>query len=286
MLLDQLNELEESETHNHMEELYLLCLKSFMNNKVGLSAVLDTDGALAVIALCLRSNNLRTKILVLEIFGAVCLLPGGHTPVLNGLEALCEVNASRFRFESVIYTLWSSCQGSSEELKDLQVACMAFINAVTCGGEASELPFRMHIRWEFINLGLIQLIDKIGVLDNEMLQRQIDVWISAMESDEAELYSRLTGEIGKTMPQDSFEFTKLVFNNMQETSSGTPFISVLRHMSLLPTNSFERLKFMLLISRCVEKIACYKPGDMSDPDPAAALDNLDIEGVLVLKNLF
>jgi Diaphanous GTPase-binding Domain/Diaphanous FH3 Domain len=281
VLLDQLNELEESETHNQLEQLYLLCLKSFMNNKVGLSAVLDTDGALAVIGLCLRSNSLHTKTLVLEIFGAVCLLPGGHTPVLDGLEALCEVTASRFRFESIIYLLWSSCQGCSPEQKELQVACMAFINAVTCGGDASELAFRMHIRWEFINLGLMQLIDKIGVLENEILQTQIDVWISSMENDEAELYSRLTGEVGKPMPQDPFEFTKLVFSNMQETSSGTPFISVLRHMTLLPTNSFERLKFMLLISRCVEKIAFYKPGEISDPDPASALDNLDIEGVLV-----
>ena len=53
-MLDHLNELEEEEQHNDFEELYIKCLKSFMNNKIGLSAVLETDGALNVIALSLR----------------------------------------------------------------------------------------------------------------------------------------------------------------------------------------------------------------------------------------
>ena len=36
---------------------------------------------------------------------------------------------------------------------------MSFINAVTCGGPGVNLEFRMHLRYEFINLGLMNLID-------------------------------------------------------------------------------------------------------------------------------
>jgi hypothetical protein len=126
---------------------------------MGLSAVLETDGAINVIALSLRSPVMKTRTLVLEMFGAVCLLPGGYEPVLEGLDAVCAVAGTRFRFEIVIYSLWQSCFGYNTIDKDLQIACMSFINAVTCGGPASEFNFRMHIRWQFIDLGLLILIE-------------------------------------------------------------------------------------------------------------------------------
>lgn len=37
VLLDHLNELQEEKVHNEFEELYIKCLKSFMNNKVTVS---------------------------------------------------------------------------------------------------------------------------------------------------------------------------------------------------------------------------------------------------------
>lgn len=36
---------------------------------------------------------------------------------------------------------------------------MSFINAVICGGAGYNLDFRMHMRYEFIHLGLTRLID-------------------------------------------------------------------------------------------------------------------------------
>jgi hypothetical protein len=116
-------------------------------------------GALNVIALSLRSPSPRTRALVLEIFGAVCLLPGGHSNVLQALEALNHVQGQRHRFEIIMFCLWNSCQTLTSIDKELQVASMAFINAVTCGGPGGEFAFRMHIRWEFLQLGLMQLID-------------------------------------------------------------------------------------------------------------------------------
>lgn len=36
---------------------------------------------------------------------------------------------------------------------------MSFINAVVCGGPGVHLEFRMHIRYELINQGLLTLVD-------------------------------------------------------------------------------------------------------------------------------
>lgn len=87
---------------------------------------------------------LRTRALVLEIYGAVCLIPGGHRCVLEALENVKEISGMRFRFEVVVQSLWLSCQGMSPVEKELQVASMSFINAVTCGGPGINAEFRMY----------------------------------------------------------------------------------------------------------------------------------------------
>ena len=35
---------------------------------------------------------------------------------------------------------------------------MSFINAIICGGPGKELKFRMHMRFEFLRLGLLNLV--------------------------------------------------------------------------------------------------------------------------------
>lgn len=120
-LLDNLGRIEEENRHDDHEELYIKCLKSLMNNKIGLCAVLDSENSLIIIAQSLRSKSFRTRALVLEIFGAVCLIPGGHRTVLEAMDALAEMAGFRFRFEIVLYCLWEACQGISPLEKDLQV---------------------------------------------------------------------------------------------------------------------------------------------------------------------
>jgi hypothetical protein len=88
---------------------------------IGLSAVLDTDGALNVIGLTLRSPSLVTRALIFDIFGAVCFIPGGHAIILEAMDLLCDRAHKRFRFEMVLDSLWESCQDTKQEEKELQV---------------------------------------------------------------------------------------------------------------------------------------------------------------------
>jgi hypothetical protein len=87
------------------EEQYIKCLKSLMNNSIGLSAVLDAPAALPVIGLSLRSPNIRTRQLVLEILGAVCLVPGGHELILEAMSHLKDRAGEARRFETVVKCL-------------------------------------------------------------------------------------------------------------------------------------------------------------------------------------
>lgn len=240
VLLDYLNEVKQSNVHDEYEELYIKCLKSLMNNKIGLSAVLDTDGALNVIALSLRSPSRVTRSLILEIFGAVCLIPQGHETVLESLDFFCETERNRFRFEPIVNTLWQSIKSGKQEDKDLQVASMSFINAVICGGPGEALAFRMHMRWEFIQLGLLKLIDRITLLDNEVLQTQIDVFLIEMENDEGECFANLDSKITDVDMELASDLTEALNSSLSNTSCEGSYVSILKHLAILPHSPIER----------------------------------------------
>ncbi|KND03814.1 uncharacterized protein SPPG_01270 [Spizellomyces punctatus DAOM BR117] len=269
ILLENLGALGRQNRHDEFEELYIKCLKSLMNNKIGLSAVLDSEGALNIIALSLQSPSPKTKALVLEILGAVCLIPGGHQCVLEGMDNLCTQAKTRFRFEAVVYTLWQSCQGMTAHDKDLQVASMSFINAVICGGAGYNLDFRMHMRYEFIQLGLNRLIDSIGSLENELLQTQIDVWVAGLEADEEEVFMKMDVE-GQLDWDNAEEVAIALSETMKFSTCYAPYMSVLKHRFWM--------KFMFIIDKVVQQIVLQR--DSEDPDPAAMLADLDVRAMV------
>lgn len=52
-----------------------------------------------VICQSLRTHNLKTKTVVLEILGGVCLLPGGHKKVLEAMLHFQKFAGERTRFQ-------------------------------------------------------------------------------------------------------------------------------------------------------------------------------------------
>ena len=65
---------------------------------------------------------MRTRAMVFEVFAAMCMIPGGHSSVLEALEFLSEEARTRFRFEIIVYGLWESCSSKLGPVeKDLQV---------------------------------------------------------------------------------------------------------------------------------------------------------------------
>lgn len=72
-------------------QVCILCLRAIMNNKHGLSNVIQQQEAINAIALSLKHNSLRTKALVLELLAAICLVQGGHEIILNAFDNFKDV---------------------------------------------------------------------------------------------------------------------------------------------------------------------------------------------------
>lgn len=70
-----------------------------MNNSQGRAHVLAQPEAISIIAQSLRTENSKTKVAVLEILGAVCLVPGGHKKVLQAMLHYQVYAAERTRFQ-------------------------------------------------------------------------------------------------------------------------------------------------------------------------------------------
>jgi len=75
------------------------CIKALMNNSLGRAHVLAHSESINVIAQSLSTENIKTKVAVLEIMGAVCLVPGGHKKVLEAMLHYQKYASERTRFQ-------------------------------------------------------------------------------------------------------------------------------------------------------------------------------------------
>lgn len=75
------------------------CIKALMNNSQGRAHVLAHSESINVIAQSLSTENIKTKVAVLEILGAVCLVPGGHKKVLQAMLHYQKYASERTRFQ-------------------------------------------------------------------------------------------------------------------------------------------------------------------------------------------
>uniref|UniRef100_A0A8B9QKC4 Formin GTPase-binding domain-containing protein n=1 Tax=Apteryx owenii TaxID=8824 RepID=A0A8B9QKC4_APTOW len=121
------------------------CIKALMNNSLGRAHVLAHSESINVIAQSLSTENIKTKVAVLEIMGAVCLVPGGHKKVLEAMLHYQKYASERTRF-----------QVGGSQLTPRSV---------------SGLDFRLHLRYEFLMLGIQPVIDKLREHENSTLDR-------------------------------------------------------------------------------------------------------------------
>ena len=65
---------------------------------------------------------------------------------------------------------------------------MALINALLKFGAGAEtIEFRLHLRFEFLMLGIIPLIEKLKLYENTNLNRHLEVFVLQREKDESYL---------------------------------------------------------------------------------------------------
>ncbi|XP_053375158.1 disheveled-associated activator of morphogenesis 1-like [Mercenaria mercenaria] len=239
------------------------CFKALMNSSQGRAHVLAHPNSINVIAQSLSSDNIKTKIAVFEILGAMCLVPGGHRKVLEAMIHYQKYAAERTRFQSLVYDLDRSTGVYREEV-NLKTAIMSFINAVLrCGPGKDYLEFRLHLRYEFLMLGIQPVIEKLRKHDNATLDRHLDFFEMMRNDDEKVLAKKFEGaHIDTKSASSMFE---LLRKKLFMAPAYTHMLSLLQHLLLIPyANSSFTTGMWLLIDKIVQQVVLQKNGQDYD----------------------
>ncbi|XP_022645280.1 disheveled-associated activator of morphogenesis 1-like isoform X2 [Varroa jacobsoni] len=270
-LLDFLSAMDRQTFESSVHTSAIGCVKALMNNSTGRSHVLAHPTAINIIAQSLATWNVKTKIAVLEILGAVCLVPGGHKKVLEAMCHLQKFACERTRFLTIINDLDRSI-GPYREDVNLKTAIMSFINAVLNYGPGSEhLEFRLHLRFELLMLGIQPTIDKLRKYENALLDRHLDIFEMVRNEDERELSKRYNCDhVDSTKPQEMLSCLeqKMVF------SPALPhFLSFMQHLLLMPSKG-KSVEHWILFDRLVQQIILQDTCDGIDHDVAVIQINV------------
>ncbi|XP_032597207.1 disheveled-associated activator of morphogenesis 1 isoform X2 [Drosophila grimshawi] len=267
-LLNLLLQLDIRVANSSLHTSLIGCIKALMNNSMGRAHVLAHPTAIDTIARSLAADNIRTKISALEILGAVCLVPGGHRKVLQAMLHFQEFATERTRFQSIVNDLDRSTYAYRDNV-NLKTALMSFVNAVLNYGPGQEnLEFRLHLRYEFLMLGIQPVIDKLRTHENETLDRHLDFFEMVRAEDEKEFARRFNEEHVDTKSAGSM--FELLRRKLSHSPAYPHMLSLLQHMLLLPYTG-HCTEHWLLIDRVVQQIVLQveqRPSSdlISDPD--------------------
>ncbi|XP_041351931.1 disheveled-associated activator of morphogenesis 2-like [Gigantopelta aegis] len=269
-LLDYLCKMDYQLSESPVHTSVIGCIKALMNNSHGRSHVLAHPNSINTIAQSLSVENVKTKIAVLEILGAVCLVPGGHRKVLAAMLHFQKYASERTRFQTLIYDLDRSTGKYREEV-GLKTAVMSFINAALKYGPGQDhLEFRLHLRFEFLMLGIQPILDKLRDHGNSTLDRHIDFFEMVRTEDEKELAKKFDGvQVDTKSASQMFE----ILRKKLALSAAYPHLqSVLQHLLLLPYGKHDWVSLWTIIDQVVHQIVLQTNGQ--DPDVAPMEINL------------
>ncbi|KGL89539.1 Disheveled-associated activator of morphogenesis 2, partial [Charadrius vociferus] len=266
-LLNFLKSMDYETSESRIHTSVIGCIKALMNNSQGRAHVLAHPESINIISQSLRTENIKTKIAVLEILGAVCLVPDGHKKVLQAMLHYQVYAAERTRFQTLLNELDRSMGRYRDEV-NLKTAIMSFINAVLNAGAGEDnLEFRLHLRYEFLMLGIQPVIDKLRGHENATLDRHLDFFEMVRNEDDLELAKRF---------DLMFELIK---KRLKHTDAYPYLLSILQHCLQMPYKrnggTFQQWQ---LLDRILQQIVLQdERGD--DPD-IAPLENFNVKNII------
>lgn len=130
------------------------CLKAIMNNKVGLKDIFEHKEALTLMARSMSVNQSSVMLEAVKLMAAICLVPpDGHEKTLEAITIAGEMKGGD-RFAPIVQGLM--LRGNEA----LRTNCLILINAIITSTD--DLDFRMHLRNEFMRVGLLDVLDVSG----------------------------------------------------------------------------------------------------------------------------
>eukprot|EP01135_Chromosphaera_perkinsii_P005805 Nk52_evm5s366 gene=Nk52_evmTU5s366 len=238
------------------------CLKAFMNNKFGLQEVMSLKlsgagakekfkSAVYILSKSLTWGSSRTMTEVLELMGAVCLVPpDGHLLVLSAITRLKKERSYSSRFCCVINSL------ESTENVSFEVAAVQFINAVVNSPESVD--FRIHLRNEVLQMGFLGILPKLSLVENDSLKIQIKVFEDETRCDHQELLYRLDRmRMDMQNPADVFEILNGLVKGSEAEKS---FLFLLQHLLLIRDDCYTRNCYFELINEIAGHVVLGRRG--------------------------
>ncbi|XP_051878521.1 disheveled-associated activator of morphogenesis 1 isoform X1 [Pristis pectinata] len=276
-ILNFLKSMDYETSESRIHTSLIGCIKALMNNSQGRAHVLAHVESINVIAQSLTTENIKTKVAVLEILGAVCLVPGGHKKVLEAMLHYQKYASERTRFQTLINDLDRNTGRYKDEV-NLKTAVMSFINAVLSQGSGEEsLDFRVHLRYEFLMLGIQPVIDKLREHENATLDRHLDFFEMLRNEDEMELAKRF--DVVHIDTKSATQVFELVKKKISYTDAYPHFMSILHHWLQMPyKRSGNTVQYWLLLDRILQQIVLQNDKG-HDPD-VTPLENFNVKNVV------
>ncbi|XP_073683001.1 disheveled-associated activator of morphogenesis 1 isoform X1 [Garra rufa] len=276
-ILNFLKTMDYETTESQIHTSLIGCIKALMNNSQGRAHVLAHSESINIIAQSLATENIKTKVAVLEIMGAVCLVPGGHKKILEAMLHYQKFACERTRFQTLLNDLDRSTGRYRDEV-NLKTAIMSFINAILSQGAGeTSLEFRIHLRYEFLMLGIQPVIDKLRSHENSTLDRHLDFFEMLRNEDELALAKRFENVHIDT--KSATQVFDLIRKRINHTDAFPHFMSVLQHCLHMPyKRNGNTVQYWLLLDRIVQQIVLQNDKG-HDPD-VAPLENFDVKNVV------
>uniref|UniRef100_A0A4W3IE73 Disheveled-associated activator of morphogenesis 2-like n=1 Tax=Callorhinchus milii TaxID=7868 RepID=A0A4W3IE73_CALMI len=276
-LLNFLRSMDYDTSESRIHTSVIGCIKALMNNSQGRAHVLAHPESINIISQSLRSENVKTKIAVLEILGAVCLVPGGHKKVLQAMLHYQLHVAERTRFQTLLNELDKNTGKYREEVH-IKTAIMSFINAVLNAGAGEDnLEFRLHLRYEFLMLGIQPVIDKLRSHENATLDRHLDFFEMVRNDDENELAKKFDAVHIDT--KSTSQMFDLIRRKLSHTDAYPHLVSILQHCLQMPwKRNGTNCQYWQLLDRILQQVVLQdEKGD--DPD-VTPLENFNVKNII------
>ncbi|XP_054651994.1 disheveled-associated activator of morphogenesis 1-like [Dunckerocampus dactyliophorus] len=266
-------ETAESQIHTSL----IGCMKALMNNSQGRAHVLEHSESINIIAQSLSTENIKTKVAVLEILGAVCLVPGGHKKVLEAMLHYQTFASERTRFQTLVTDLDRSTGRYRDEV-NLKTAIMSLINAVLSQGPGeTSMEFRMHLRYELLMLGIQPVIDKLRSHDNATLDRHLDFFEVLRNEDELLLSKRF--DLVHIETKSASQMFELIRKRLNHTEAYPHLLSALQHCLMMPfKQNTTMIQYWVLLDRIVQQLVLQT--DKGENPDVAPLENFNVKNVV------
>ncbi|XP_047013766.1 disheveled-associated activator of morphogenesis 2 isoform X5 [Ictalurus punctatus] len=276
-LLNFLRSMDYETSESRIHTSVIGCIKALMNNSQGRAHVLAHPQSIDTISQSLRQDNVKTKVAVLEILGALCLVPDGHKKVLQAMAHYQKYAAERTRFQTLLHELDRSTGRYRDEV-NLKTAIMSFINAVLNAGPGEDnLEFRLHLRYEFLMLGIQPVIDKLRGHENATLDRHLDFFEMVRNEDDSELAKRF--DITHVDTKSAGQMFELIKKKLSHTDAYPHLLSILQHCLQMPyKRGAGSVQQWQLLDRILQQIV-LQDDKGEDPD-VSPLDNFNVRNII------